>query len=245
MDALSNMEPTELQHHLPLFSGCSVQEWRALRRIMTGQYAEPGEILFKQGEPCSCFYAVVQGMLKLRLEEPGIRRVVGFVQAGDTFGESAVFSGEGYAVSAIAVTDCELLAIPAFPFLRLTQRFPNLALRVAGWISQRYHAHLRNSTRLAMQNADQRVAAWLLHHATTVGNPPRVRLPPKRVDLANLLCITPETLCRIMKRLRTRGHVAVEGDEVHLLDTEALQQIMASDRTARAAEGGRKSLRRA
>jgi CRP-like cAMP-binding protein len=235
------MEPTELQHHVPLFSGCSTQEWQAIERIMAGQYVEPGEIVFKQGEPCSAFYAVVRGMLKLRLEEAGIRRVVGFVQAGDTFGESAVFSGEGYAVSAVAVTDCELLAIPAFPFLRLTQQFPNLALRMLGWISQRYHAHLRNSTRLAMHNADQRVAAWLLHHAAAGPTGPSVTLPPKRVDLANLLCITPETLCRIMKRLRTQGHVAVEGDEVRLLNTDALQTLIAGakDKAAPADKGVR------
>ncbi len=232
MDAVSSMEPAELQRYVPLFSGCSAQEWQALLRIVSNQFVEPGEIVFKQGEPCSAFYAVVRGMLKLRLEEAGIRRVVGFVQAGDTCGESAVFSGEGYAVSAVSVTDCELLAIPAFPFLRLTQRFPNLALRMLGWLSQRYHAHLRNSTRLAMQNADQRVAAWLLHHATAGAQGPVVVLPPKRVDLANLLCITPETLCRIMKRLRTAGQVAVEGDEVHLLDTEALQRLIVGGRDA-------------
>ncbi len=226
----SDMELTELQHYVPLFSGCSPREWQGLEQIMAPQFVEAGEILFRQGEPCSAFYAVVHGMLKLRLEEPGIRRVVGFVQQGGTCGESAVFSGEGYAVTAVAVCDCELVAIPAFPFLRLTQRFPNLALRMLGWISQRYHAHLRNSTRLAMQNADQRVAAWLLHHAAPRAGALRVILPPRRIDLANLLCITPETLCRIMKRLRTQGLVSVEGDIVHVVKPEGLQAIIAGMR---------------
>ncbi len=224
------MESTDLRHDVPLFSGCSAQEWQALQQILTTQFVEEGEIVFKQGEPCSAFYAVVHGMLKLRLEDSGVRRVVGFVQVGDTCGESAVFSGEGYAVSAIAVCDCELLAVPAFPFLRITQRFPNLALRMLGWISQRYHAHLRNSTRLAMQSADQRVAAWLLHHARRADSGTYATLPPRRLDLANLLCITPETLCRIMKRLRTRGHVAVDGDQVFLVDPQALREVMVGTR---------------
>lgn len=222
----SLMGGAELRRIVGLFSGCSEQEWCAIEEIVTERTLYSGEILFYQGEPCAAFYFLLSGTVKLALRSRRGERVIGFAGSGNALGESALFAGEGYPVSAVAVDDSRTLVFPAFPFLRLAQTYPNLALRVLGHVSRQYHQQLNRQVHLVEQNADQRLASYLLGHCVEDTYSCIVRLPPRRMDLANLLNITPETLCRVMRRFKRSEWIACEGNKVTLRDPEALQSIL-------------------
>ncbi len=221
----TNRHPAaDLRAAIPLFSGCSDTEWRALRAILSWRNLRAGEILFHQGEPCSAFYYLVEGNIKLCLRSRDSERVMEFVASGGTFGESALFAGEGYPLTAVALEDSEVLAFPAFPFVRLAQTHPNLALRIVGQVSRLYHQQLHKNARMALQSADQRVAAYLLDHCED--GLPEPRLPKRRRDLANLLNITPETLCRVIRRFKGRHWIRCNNEQIVITDTEGLRSML-------------------
>lgn len=220
------MGGTGLRGILGLFSGCSEAEWRALEAIVTERTVYAGEILFHQGESCAAFYYLIEGAVKLCLRSTRGERVIEFLSAGSPLGESALFAGEGYPLTAVALEDSKTLAFPAFPFLRLAQTYPNLALRVLGHVSRQYHGQLSRQVQMIEQSADQKVASYLLDHRIEGSCPLCVTLPPRRIDLANLLNITPETLCRVVKRFRESGWVECKGNRAVLRDLQALYTVL-------------------
>lgn len=214
----------DLRAAIPLFSGCSDKEWRALHAILSWRNLLAGEILFHQGEPCGAFYFLVAGHIKLCLRSRDSERVMEFVVSGGTFGESALFAGEGYPLTAVALEDSEVLAFPAFPFVRLAQTHPNLALRIVGQVSRRYHRQLHKNAQMALQSADQRVASYLLDHCEE--GLPEPRLPRRRRDLANLLNLTPETLCRVIRRFKARRWIRCDHERIVITDSEGLRSML-------------------
>ena len=220
------MGGTGLRGILGLFSGCSEAEWRAIEAIVTERTVYAGEILFHQGESCAAFYYLVEGTVKLCLRLARGERVIEFVSAGNPLGESALFAGEGYPVTAVAIEDSKTLSFPAFPFLRLAQTYPNLALRVLGRVSRQYHRQLNRQVQMVEQSADQKVASYLLDHCIENSYPYCAELPPRRIDLANLLNITPETLCRVVKRFKESEWIECKGNRAILRNPRALRNTL-------------------
>lgn len=91
--------------------------------------AEPGEVLFREGEPSATLYQVVIG--SLRLESSGQRQVVAPEQLLLGFLEPGPFMrNRPQAVTAIADTRCFLVGIGRGSRAPLIRTYPELALHV-------------------------------------------------------------------------------------------------------------------
>ena len=69
----------ELLGAVPLFSGCSQAELRAIAQLGTPITAEPGAVLTQKGKPGSEFFLVTEGTASCKI---GRREVVQFTTGG-------------------------------------------------------------------------------------------------------------------------------------------------------------------
>ena len=219
---------TNLLFRNPIFSGCSEQEWETIKRFIRYRSLKAQEVLFWQNDSCNAFYFLIDGYVKLCRRYHKTERVVGFVEAGQIFGESAVFAGDGYPYTAIALEDLELVAIQAYPFARYAQSRPQLASRFIGHISRCLHQQLQEKEDLAVQSADQKLAAYLLQECGGATSDKLVRrLPRRRIDLASLLSMTPETLSRTLRRFKNSNWIKEQTNGfITIIDPVALSSLL-------------------
>jgi CRP-like cAMP-binding protein len=227
------MAPTALQSALretPLFAGFSGSHIEAVGHFTRVQHLEEGDLLFHEGEPCGAIYVVLDGLIKLYVTSTQDReRVIEFVEPGDSFAEAAMFSGQGYPVSAQAVIDARLLAVDAFAFSRYLRAHGELMWAIAGQLSRRAHYLVGRIRQQSLQGAKEKVAGYLLGRwSDEEPDVPLHGLPNHRADLAAAVGITVETLCRVLTEFRGKGWIETRDSAITLLDPNALEAVTGS-----------------
>lgn len=219
------LEPEAIAHQ-PLFEPLRSDQREQLLAAARVLALPQGEPLFQRGERARHFYLVLEGTMKLfLLSQEGEEKVVEVMQPGDTFAEAVMFmEAEAYPVNATALTPARVAAFPSAIFLQALRENPELALRMLGTVSRRLHALLRQINELSLQDAMQRVAAYIL--ALRPEGADRVELELPKQVIASRLGIKPETLSRTLGNLRDRGLLAVHGDTILLHDPAALQDLL-------------------
>jgi CRP/FNR family nitrogen fixation transcriptional regulator len=188
-------------------------------------YARNEEI-FGEGEPSTCVYRVLKGVVRTyRILSDGRRQVAEFYLPGDIFGLEA---GDMHRTSAEAVSTCEVTAIRRH---HLVER----AISDCGaghklW-SLTLH-HLRRSEEhmlvLGRKNACERVAWFLMDMAERIPAHDRLELPMSRQDIADFLGLTIETISRTMTQLQDDGLITLPScRQVVFRDRRTLEDMAA------------------
>ena len=189
-----------------------------------------GEGLFRHGQPAERFFFVHDGLIKLfRLSPDGGEKIIDLVRPGDTFAEAVMFLGpQGrYPVSAAAVADSVLLAFSQKNYLGLLRDSPDLCFGLLASLSRRLHMLVNQIDSLTLQNATYRLVAYLLEQIPSgVKTSPEVQLTTPKSAIASRLAIQPETLSRILARLRGSGFIEVEGAHITVRDVDALRKMV-------------------
>ena len=85
-----------------------------------------GEIIFREGEPGDNMYVVLEGAVDINVS--GEKFIV--AQAGDVVGEMALIDSSARSATAVARTNCKVIAINEERFTALTQQNPAFAIHV-------------------------------------------------------------------------------------------------------------------
>jgi CRP-like cAMP-binding protein len=95
----------------------------------------PGEVIFREGEPGSVMYGVIEGEVEMSIKG----KVIETIKPGDIFGEGALVHDDHLRAStAIAKTDCKLAFLDKEHFLFAVQQTPMFALQVMRSYSDRF-----------------------------------------------------------------------------------------------------------
>jgi len=195
--------------------------------------ALPAEkILFCENEPCSAVYCLVSGIVKLYVVGPDRHeKALEFVEPGQTFAEAAMFSGQGYPVTAMALDDSRVIAIDAYSLSRYLRHHPDLTWQMLAVMSRRLHQLVGQIRSVSLHNAEQRVASYLLDNYDAT-EPRRAvgRIPARRSELASMLGLTTETLCRVVANFRRRGWIGTSDHDIVVDEPDALHAILAKPR---------------
>jgi len=213
-------------HQVHLFEPLNAEQLARMRESTREIRLQAGQSLFSQGEPARHFFMVLEGSLKLfLLSREGEEKVIELVSPDQFFAEAVMFMEHGrYPVNASALTESRLLAFDNRTFLELLQESRELTLRVLAAMSRRLHALVREIDELTLHNATYRFVTYLLQQERTAGT--RVDLPLPKQIIASRLSIKPETLSRILARLREQGLVEVAGESITLINEPALRTLL-------------------
>lgn len=189
-----------------------------------------GETVFLQGEPAEQVFIVLEGWVKLfRITPSGTEAVVGVFTQGHSFAEAAVFSGVPYPVAAEAVTDCQLLAIPARTILARMRARPELCLSVLASSFKHLHGLVSQIEQLKAHTGAQRLAEFLVDLCPVREGACTITLPYDKSLIAGRLGMKPESLSRAFARLRELG-VSVTQNHAAIHEVGRLRDYIDEDR---------------
>lgn len=185
---------------------------------------EDGRMLFEQGAPANRFYVLREGHIALyRQSAEGRESIIAIVGPDEVFGEELLFlESASHDVNARAVGDCTLLCIDRKRFRAFLESSPSLGFRLMGTLYRRQRLLLDHIERLTLQDATQRLIAYLLDQVSAEAGPQRLELALPKSTLAAHLAIQPETLSRILARLKDCDYLSEDGDEI-VVQTEAMR----------------------
>ncbi len=189
------------------------------------------ETVFREADPAEHVYEVVSGTLRLtRMLETGRRQVVAFAHPGDVVGFPAAGS---YHADCEALTDVAVIAhrrtaldVPAMD-PALHARLQDAAMREIAKLQD----HLLV---LARKGAAGKLASFLGQLADGQGAPGpdgiALDLEMPRSDVADYLCLTIETVSRMLTRMCEEGLVARDGpSRLVVLDRDGLHAMACAD----------------
>lgn len=218
-------EVREFLAHLPLFEGLKAEELARLAAGTTRRRMQSGEMLFRQGDPSTGFYAVVHGRIALVAAAAHRQeRVTAIIEAGRSFGEAIMFLEKPCIVSARALGDALVLHVARETVFTELERSPTLARRIIAALSEKLHATVRELDLYALGSGGRRFAAWLMRAlpATQRGSA-EVTLPVAKRAIASQLNLSAEHLSRILRSLTAEGLIDVRGRSVAIPDVGRLR----------------------
>lgn len=195
-------------------------------------FPKRGDVLFTHGDGVSHFYYVVQGRVQLsRTNRNGDEKIFALVGAGETFAEALMFgsAAKGYPVDARLLEDAELIAFDVQLMRAILVESVDACFQIMGSMSRRLHELLEHIEDISMHNATYRLVNFLLaQRPESDTGASDIRLSVPKLVIASRLSIQPETLSRILARLREDGLLDSEGSQIVLKDVDRLSTIVAS-----------------
>ncbi|WP_317054727.1 helix-turn-helix domain-containing protein [Roseovarius rhodophyticola] len=181
-----------------------------------------GECLYYEGDEVERLYQVLTGAVRLtRLLEDGRRQVIAFGFPGDIIG----FPNDGlHQADCDALTDTKLKSFRRSA-LENGEGEPALHFALLQAALREIHAMQEHFMMLGLKCSDERVASFLVTmlercgETTNVGR--RVFLPMSRLDIADFLGLTVETVSRCFTALRRSGIISLKNSQTVLVRDEA------------------------
>ena len=182
-------------------------------------------LLFVQGEEASRLFVVLDGSVRLfRATPDGQDCTIAMLGPGESLAEAAIFDSGRYPVSACAAEPARLLVVPAARFLARLRENPDLALNLLAAMSRHLRRLVRKIEQLSSHSSLERVTKFLLRLCPADQGRVEIVLPQDKVLIAARLNMQPETLSRVLARLRTHG-VTTTGNRVVIEDVERLRWL--------------------
>jgi CRP/FNR family transcriptional regulator len=166
-----------------------------------------GEGLFFEGDSARQIFEVLEGVLRVyRMMVDGRRAIMGFIYPGDVLGVSF---RDHYLFSAEAVTEVRIRRFARGRFFSLINEMPVLRPQLFAILCDEMSAAQDQMLLLGRKNAEERVVSFLLaiHRKSGIGD--NIELPMSRLDMADYLGLTTETVSRMMTSLARRGLISM------------------------------------
>ncbi|MCG3178934.1 MAG: hypothetical protein BIFFINMI_01264 [Phycisphaerae bacterium] len=104
---------------------------------MLGKQYGDGEIICRQGEVGQCMYVVLDGCAQAVSEREGREVVLGRVEAGEVFGEMAIFDKRPRSATVRACGAARVLTLDKRLFLKRVHEDPSFAFGILQKMSER------------------------------------------------------------------------------------------------------------
>jgi len=220
--------------NIPLLNILSGQDrQRVLHELTEARYGK-GEYIFREGDPTEYFHIVKEGTVKCVKSTPdGKECTLKMLMPGDLFCcDAAAFHGASHPGSAQPMGNVSILRMSKKAYFEMLRRSPDAALEVIRYLGNRLNEAQEKTKILAMDRADQRLAALLVDLATRNGShdPQGIRLTMRltRQDMANMVGTTTETVIRIMSRFKRDQLVAGTANRLVIRNLEKLKALVST-----------------
>lgn len=120
---MASDEAVQLFARVPLFSGCTEKELRAVAQVAKEVEHPEGAVLAREGDRGIGFFLIVDGNASVTIEG----RQVATIGAGDFFGEISLLDEGPRTATVTATTPIRLLGITAWDFHHLVEHTPSIA----------------------------------------------------------------------------------------------------------------------
>lgn len=216
---------------IPLLNILSGQDRQRVLHELTEAHYGKGDFIFREGDPTEYFHIVKEGTVKCVKSNPdGKECTLKMLMPGDLFCcDAAAFDGARHPGTAQPMGDVSILRMSKKAYFEMLRRSPDAALEVIKYLGNRLNEAQEKAKVLALERADQRLAALLVDLGMRNGikEMQGVRLPMRltREDMANMVGTTTETVIRIMSRFKQDNLVTGTANRLVIRNIDWLKMI--------------------
>lgn len=196
---------------------------------------QAGDVILREHTTSHHLYEIVNGCVRRLLIKPdGRRSIIDFLFAGDFFGD--LLEGE-HSLTAEAVTDLEIRRISRAQLHAAHAEFPHLEneLLELAWhdlSAAQHHVVLlgANTARARMAMFLLKATKWSRGSDHGGGTTDEIDLPMSRLDIADFLGLTIESVSRVLTQFKVSGLISVRGiHNIVLNKVPELQRLAGED----------------
>lgn len=171
------------------------------------------EFVFLEGDKGDRFFFLIEGLVRVYKAADNDREVVlRHIRPGEMFGEVILFDSPVYPVNAVAQRESAVFSIRRSSFIELLQEESFMKFFVGNLFKKMRHL----TDRIAFLNAydvEERFFVFIEEH---YGLKPEVQVDLSKAELAEAIGTIPETISRMIARLKTRRVVSWEKNELKI-----------------------------
>ena len=188
---------------------------------------EKGDVLFAEGQRSDSLYSLTSGIVKISfLTRDGCEQIVGLSTPGKLLVGLQSINDNHYQYSAVAETETYACKIRHRALLQTARMKSDVALRLVDALNAQL-AHSRSLMKvMGHKCAAAKIASFiqLIIPSSEHGNK-RYTLPFSRSEIASLLGLSEETVCRRMADMKRRGILYAPRGKIEILDWGQLERI--------------------
>ncbi len=207
----------------------SAAEWTQFIEFHQKKFEfDAGEVIIRQGEPFNGIYAIVEGKVKVVINDQDGDRLVRLAANEDIIGHRGLGGDHRYPISAIALIPTTVNFISAEVFQVIAKTNPSFVYNLMMFLAEELRASEENQLMMPVLN---RVARTLMMNYRSFGfdeNSNRLSFTISRKDIATHASTTYESVIRTLADLAKRKVIALEGKAIAILDLERLK-VLATD----------------
>lgn len=209
---------------VPIFNHLEKNQMEEIMTVTHSISYKKGEIIYRAGDQSTSLYIVNKGRVRIyRLSETGKEQLLRILNPGDFTGELALFNDTIHEAYASAMVDTSVCTVKRSDFQNLLLKYPTIALKVMAEFSTRLENAEKQTTRLATEKVDTRIALFLAECIVEDSKDNEITLPMNKKDLASYLGTTPETISRKLLEFETLGYIKqISNKKIQILDLESL-----------------------
>lgn len=215
---------------VPLFQCLNPDERRLLAPVCRAVVYEKGDEVFREGEPATDLCFVVIGRVKIVKAAPERDVILGLFGAGEPIGAVALFEGQRFPASAVALEPSTILRVPEREFFSTIDGHPEMTRRLLQGLMLRQFEITRRLADLT-GTVEKRIARLLLMLAARVGSREgagaTIPLALSRQEIADMTATTVETAIRVMSRWGKENVVVTGAEGFAIPDIRALEAVTA------------------
>jgi CRP/FNR family transcriptional regulator, anaerobic regulatory protein len=233
---IKNNQPKQCNHHncftneescvslVPIFNHLEKSQMEEIMSVTHSISYKKGEIIYRAGDQSDSLYIVNKGRVRIyRLSESGKEQLLRILNPGDFTGELALFNDTIHEAYASAMVDTSVCTVKRADFQNLLIKYPTIALKVMAEFSTRLEKAEKQTTRLATEKVDTRIALFLAECIEEDSKNNEITLPMSKKDLASYLGTTPETISRKLLEFETLGYIKqISNKKIKILELDSL-----------------------
>jgi len=199
-------------------SGLPAALGEALCERMWRQRMKRGQVLYVEGNRATHFYAVHSGRVKLVVDDRhGREHITAIMESGDLFGFESLF-GDVYEINAETLTDGELCVGDGDRIRQLLDQTPTIAIDLSRYLHRQLRRIRARQAFLGASSAHARVAGYILHRLGSNPGKGELRIPNDLTlkELGGMLGLSPETVCRMLGKLKAAGTLELGTDSIRI-----------------------------
>lgn len=203
--------------HSEFFGSLSPAHRRRLADICRFRDLERHETIFHEGDRGACLYVCLAGSIRVyKSAASGQEAVLKVIGPGEIFAETILFEIDRYPATAVAMEKSRVAVLQKPRFLELLEDTGFRADFISCLMGKL--RHLADQVRLlTVSDVETRLFRFL---EDRYAGQAEFRTALSKKDAAAAIGTTPETLSRILQRLREQGRLTWEGRRIRILPPE-------------------------
>jgi CRP/FNR family transcriptional regulator, polysaccharide utilization system transcription regulator len=187
-----------------------------------------GEMIYKQGDEPEGLICLSSGKVKVFKEGVGREQIVRMSKPVGFIGYRALFAGEPYMSSAVAIEDSKICMIKKDALFEVIKRNGILGLAMLKEMAVELGFSTERTVNLTQKHIRGRLAESLIFLIETFGyedDKKTIKVYLSREDLANLSNMTTSNAIRTLTMFANEKVLAVDGRKIAVIDYSKLKRI--------------------